>query len=201
MKKLLVLGFMMLAGYGASAGTSVNWQFSWGMYPNGAASLTAGLPAGVAQTQNVLWQLILSSSTAHIVDPLNPLGGYTSGGDVVYNSRITPLGGDATFDNQLFNSASISAFESNAVPVGNFYIRVFQDATPASGEWYYNSPVLAAVDINILDPLRIPQLLDGNTDGANKGDALNLQIIPEPGTAALALLGMGLVGYRRLRKA
>ena len=187
------------------AGTSVDWFFSWGMYPQGTtgSGLQAALPAGVAQSQAVLWQLLYSSD--NIADPVDAsnsgLGGlgYYSGNDTVLAYRTTPAGGDATYDSQLYTAGTQPAYESATTYTGYFYLRVFQSTSPTVGQWYYDSPKIEAKFTDLTDSGRSPQLLNGNTDGFNKGDAPNvqIQIVPEPSSMALLAIGLGVVALRR----
>ncbi len=206
MKKnvVAVLMFLLFSSLRVQAGTSIIWFFSWGMYPQGTtgAGLTASTPAGIAQNSAVLWQLVLAggNNAPDIVDSDNGANGYVSGDDIVLDSRTTPMGGDSIIDQQLFEyNGALPAFTSTTLYSGtNVYIRVFQDTTPTIGEYYYNSPTVAALDRASLPP----QGVDGNNSTAH-GDAPNIEIIavPEPSTVALMLAGLAMVGYRRFRRA
>ena len=197
--------FLLFSCLHVQAGTSIDWFFSYGMYPQGTSGggLTDPTPAGVAQFSDVLWQLVLAggNNTPDIVDASNVANGYVSGDDIVLAFRTTVAGGDLIFDQQLYNwnETAVPAFESSTLYNGtNVYIRVFQDTTPTIGEYYYNSPTVAALD-RTAQP---PQGVDGN-NSMTQGDALDIEIIavPEPSTVALMLAGLAMVGYRRFRRA
>ena len=202
MKKILAIASVMalLTNCAVYAGTSVDWFAFWGFYPHGGdpTSLTPG--TGVAASQAVIWQLIYTGTdnAIDLLDSANSAGGYVSDDDVVLATRNVPAGAAGYGDEWLGNLAGAQPlFTSGTTYVGSFYERVIGDITPAIGEWYYNSPKLTAVNWTSGDP---DQLLDGNTDGANQGDALNVQIVPEPSSMALLAIGLGVVALRRMRR-
>lgn len=204
---LLIAGIMSLAGM-SQAGLSVRWYVGYGMYPHGAADITSGTPGtGVAAVNSVIWQLVYAGSDniANAVNLANSGTGWNGGDDIVLASRTTPAGGDASFDEWLFNAnpGSLSPTENASYTSGFVFVRVFQSAAPAGGEWYYNSPTLALQNIDLTDPSRVAQNLDANPlSGDAQGNALNQQIavVPEPSTIMFAALGLGLVAIRRVRK-
>jgi hypothetical protein len=197
----VVLVSVLFGVTGIQAGTSVDWGFGWGVYQHGAPDLTDGTAGttAVAASQPVLWQLVVAGTAIDPVDPFNPGAGYVGGDDMVLASRITPAGGGGGFGEWLTGTAVSESSTSYAGQLA--FIRVFQSATAVGGEWYYDSPTIVLNNIDTTDPLRLAQTLEGNTDVNNQGNALNMQIVPEPSTVALVLLGLGIVGYRRFKNA
>jgi hypothetical protein len=201
-KILPVVVALFVAVSGAFAGTSVQWYFIYGMMEHGQSDLYNG--TGVAANRDVLWQLVYAGANGlpDDVSSANSGAGFVSADDVVLDSRTTTAGGSGIYDSWLYANPYPSPFETATTYSGNVFIRVFQDTTPADQEWYYDSPTLATHNIDITDPLRNPDALNGNVLN-DRGDALDKQIpvIPEPSTVALVLLGLGIVGYRRFKNA
>jgi len=200
-KIMAIIGAALVAGFAvtANAGLSVQWGFLWGMYPSGAGDLTSTSTGdGVAGSSAVLWQLVYSAdAAANIVDS----SGAATLDDVVLTSRTTLAGGSGGFDEFLYDGGIVAAaFETAAYSTGYVYVRVFQDTNPGAGDKYYNSPTLAISNINLADPLRVPDKLDGNTNSGSQGDSLNLTIVPEPGTFAFLGIGGLLLAVRRMRR-
>jgi len=214
---LMIVGLVALAACSSYAGTSVEWRFFWGVYQHGQVDLSAGdTGTGIAASQDVLWQLVFTGTdnTPDAVNPFNSGSGYVGDDDQVVFTRVTPAGGGATvttgsglnsadglFTEWLNAPGTVISESATTFSGGSFYIRAFQDATPAVGEWYYDSPTTVAQNIALTDPLRTAQLVEGNPNFGTSGDAPNVQIVPEPSTVALILVGLGMVGYRRLRSA
>lgn len=206
MKKIFVYVLIAMITGIANAGTSVDWYFQWGMYPHGGDVTSLDPSTGVAGSQSVLWQLVYAGSDnligdgTYLVDAGNAANGYVYGDDEIVFSRTTPAGGNSVFDGTLYSDAAFrTASETETTYSGLFYIRVFGDTTPTVGEWYYNSPTLSAVSVDLTDPSRSPQLFDGNTNGGVQGNDLNASIVavPEPSSMALLALGLGVVALRR----
>ena len=186
---LLTTALLLLLPHAAPAGISVQWGFSWGMYTAWAPDVT-GDTGGVASANDVLWQLVYSPNAyAGIIGN----AGEPGFGEVVLDSRITSAGGSDGYDAFLYDNGTFGTpFESAAYSSGYAYIRVFSDTAFAMGDHFYNSPVVALDNINVSDPMRMPQVIDGNTDSSAHGNRLNLTLVPEPAPAGLAAVG-GLV--------
>lgn len=200
---MVASSLVLLTSCAVYADTSIDWYFNWGMFPQGTSLATlqnVNAPAGtgVAASQAVMWQLIYAGSDNNInaVDASNSGSGYVSGDDVVVSTRNIPVGG-GTYGEWLYSIAGQSAPFANVGTLydgSTFYQRVIGTASPVVGDWYYNSPKLVAIDSSILG---FDQNYDGNTDSVNQGDALNIQIVPEPSSMALLAIGLGVVALRR----
>jgi len=184
------------------AGTSVDWGFAFGMYVHGAPDLTDGTAGttAVAANQAVLWELVLAGTSIDPVNAANGANGYVGGDDVVLSQRITPAGGGGGFAEWLTGTAVSENPTSFAGQLA--FIRVFQGTTAVVGQWYYDSGTIVLNNIDITDQFHVPQTLEGNAAPTIQGDALNIQIVavPEPSSIALVLVGLGIVGYRRIRR-
>lgn len=197
--KITLAVFLMAATF-AHGAININWSVGYGVYPEGAADVTAVAPGtGVAAGNDVLWQLILApSGTISIVDPFNPLDGFVGGDNEVLQTRVIPAGGDSVFDEWLYNSGtSITPYtNSDATLIGQtVFQRVFNVDSPSVGDWYFDGELETLVDRT--NPALPPQeIFLGSFD---EGVALNQQVIPEPSTLGLILVGMVGMMYRRYR--
>jgi hypothetical protein len=110
-------------------------------------------------------------------------------------------GGNSDYTEWLSNTGITAASTNgNSYALGGLlYQRVFGSTAPVLNDYYYNSPTLEWKDKNPVTDAAQP--FEGNTVVGEVGDALNIQIVPEPSTVALMLVGLGLVGYRRFRRA
>jgi len=200
MKKILSLMLVLMANCSLQAGTSVDWYDGAGFYPHGAADVTSATPGtGIAASQAVIWQLIWAggNNAIDIVDTGNSAGGYVYNDDVVLATRNVPAN-DPTYTEWVYGTAGqFSLFQSGTTYAGVFYQRVLSSTTPSVGDWYYNSPTLAAVNWTSGDP---DQVFDGNSNPSLGGDAMNVQIVPEPSSMALLAIGLGVVALRRMRR-
>jgi len=201
MKKVMpfVVCLVTLVNTAVYAGTSVDWFSLGGFYPNGAPDVTSSTPGtGVAATQAVIWQLIWTGTdnAIGIVDVNNSANGYVSDNDVVLATRNVAAN-DPTYTEWVYGGAGhFPLFASGTTYVGSFYQRILSDTTPAVGEWYYNSPKVTAINWASGDP---DQSIDGNSV-SGIGDAMNVQIVPEPSSMALLAIGLGVVALRRMRR-
>ena len=201
--KKMILTLVALMGFtcASQAGINVQWFVAFGMYPFGAPDPTdftpgTGLLANNV-TGNTLFQLVFAGSDnlADIVDPSNSGGGYVSDDDVVLDSRVIVDGADG-YDEWMFNNVIPTPYTDAVFTPGSVYARVFHDATPSSGEFYFDSSLLVLSDESL--DIAFTQAL--SPDDSAGGRALNLTIVPEPSSLVLAGAGVLLVMLRRKMK-
>lgn len=181
---ILVVALISLMAVSANAGLYIAWQAAYGFHLNGNEA--QGLLGPASSGLSTIVQLIFSTDvTADIVDPNNAAGHYVSGNDT-WLAEITITEGVGGIDEWAYFSAQ--SYEG-AYSAGYFFGRIFQDTTPALGEYYYNGSVTLAEDRTV--PPAAPQLCELNTIFTGAGNNVNIEIIPEPGT--LALFGIGLL--------
>ncbi len=181
MKKYIVM-FMLAMGLVASSNAVlvVQWQGLEGFVQiDGTTPLLDGGGTSIAT-------LIFSASGDSWGVPLTT-GNLTQGDEIILQT-VDLLDEWAT------------VFQANApqqpFQAGFIYARVFGSGTeeavgqPLFGTYYYESPLVAAVDIS---DITAPQFLDINTGSAGipdfGTDVVNRQVVPEPST--LAFLGLG----------
>ena len=197
-KLMLVTAMLGLAAAVAQAGINVQYYVSYGLYPFGAGDVTSGDPntglLAVNGTGSALIQLIHAGNdgiaNGDIVD-LNP-----TGDDVILQSRIISLVDG--YDDWGFISPAPSPYTNPVFTSGSVFVRVFQTASPAPGQYYYDTALLVLEDRNL--DIAFTQTLVIDTPDA--GIALNLLIVPEPSVMAfLGLGGLMLAIRRRIRNA
>lgn len=207
-----ILASIVGVGGVAQGEISISWTTPNGMVPN--ASVTGGtvdegigiLDPSINPLGQVYAQLIFS--TDNVADRASVGAGLT-GDDTLLANAIVGRTGEAGNDIDDGGTAGTfyGSFLAGAPTVlepfnpGFIFARVFEtvQGNVGPGTWYYDGPVVAAVDVGRLDP---PQLYGANADGlpGGFGDELNLQVIPEPGTFGLLALGMLSLAFRRRSK-
>lgn len=191
----------VIASVTANAGINVQWFVAYGVYPFGAGDTTDVTPGSGLLVNNgsgnTILQLIYAGADnqVDIVDPGNAGSGYVDDDDVVW-ATINVSNGVAGYDEWVYNTA-LPQYVDNAFTAGFVYARVFQDATPSGGEYYYSTGLLALSDVGA-DVTQSQVLRIGTPEN---GVSLNTEIVPEPSAMMLAGLGVLVVAMRRRRQA
>ena len=188
LNKIIIMLVVAAAPLMSKAGLNVQWTIGYGVYPFGAPDPTAfdsgsGLLANNGSGSTILQLLFTPSGVVGAVDPFAV--GYVSGDNSVL-ATINVTDGVAGYDEWVYNG-TVPQYVNPTFTAGYFFMRVFQDATPEVGEYYFDSATLAALDVG--SDISVAQQLYLEPDPSNSGVALNLEIVPEP--SVLAFLGLG----------
>jgi hypothetical protein len=192
MKKNILI-CMLLAGACVQADVSVDWAASSGFYFNFDAN--SGI-LGAGTGNSTLAQLVYSLSGD--VDRAWIGGGFEVGGDnIVWDSVVLTEGSNTSEWADFLNRNYTQSFV-----FGYVYARIFQNSSVNLNNWYYYTTPIALSDVVFPNA---PQSIEMNTDFVN-GNAIDFgsnvaQVIPEPATALLFILGsMGAWLVRRNNK-
>jgi len=173
----------------AEAAVNVDWRASSGFYFN--SNLSAGILGSGGST---VAQLIYSLS-GNVNDAL--VGGGVSGDNVIWSQLVLTEGSNTSEWSDFAPQNYTQAFVS-----GYVFARIFENSSINMGDWYYyTTPIELS---NVVFP-NAPQSIEMNTDLVN-GNAIDFgsnvaQVIPEPATALLFILGsMGAWLVRRNNK-
>lgn len=198
MKRSVVAGAVVaviLACSSAQAGLDILWSAAFGFKPQGGDGSIGILNPSVNPSQMALAQLVFTPD-----DMINPAMegsiGFTSGNDMVWASMVLQNG----VGSSEYGDFSAPNYQNSTFTPGWVYIRVFEADTPqiTMDSLYFDSATLELKDLEI--GLGFPQSLDTSGDPPMTQE-LNLlvQAVPEPGTMALCLVGLGGLMARRRR--
>lgn len=209
--KKFVLGLMVLAlgAACASAGVGIDWQVAFGAYSHEATDLTGGDESdSILANYQVTWQLIYAGAN-NLADPIdisNVAGGWVSGDDVVWGSRVitgigVPAGDGTSWDTWMIHAGGNPTYEDLTWnTAGYVYQRVYENPVQA-GAWYYQGG-LEALDTSYETGNPSQKIYLEGDPMATAGVQANQQVagpIPEPATMSLLGLGALAMALRRRR--
>lgn len=192
MKKLIFLS-MFLVAHTAFANFSIVWANTQGGFQIPSDAGTQFIMPNVGDTISI--QLLFSPDS--IIDDVVFPGGFTNGNDVILDTRtITNVGG--TIEEQIGLGWTFQYGGAGTPFLGpNVYMRVFSSGSIAAGDWFINSPMFTVTSKDFSGPAPVADII-------NFPEAFftaSQQVIPEPGTVALFLMGgvMMMIRHRRKR--
>jgi len=205
MKKMIVLTALLAVAFAgvSQADIQVNWWSNLGFYNHDVVGAPTApddyiLNDGGSAPAYLIW------SPNNVIDSLTnllPVPGVVAatGDDIIlatFNGAASPYGdydaGIAAYTDLAFGETLAS---------GYIYARIFEDAL-ADGVYYNDGPIVSAAAYGYTGS-EPPVLYDHNVgddpiNGAQCDTQLN--VIPEPSTILLSLVGLGVIMVRRFRK-
>lgn len=139
------------------------------------------------------WSLDNSASGFNAVDPTNP-----TGGDVLLGAFATGAGAGRITGQTADNFGTGSGLYSP----GFVYIAVFEQTfasysgSIAGGTYYGVGPTLGS----LTPQFPSPSVADTYSTVVVSPITTSLQVVPEPSTVGLLIVGLGVLGFRRMRR-
>lgn len=206
MKKMIILTAMLAVAFAgaASADIRVDWSGGTGFYVHTA---TPGAPADpgdylLAGGGSVMAYLIWSPLNA--IDALTALPAIpgavpVTGDDIILDSFSVVNSPYADYSAGVSDYLNAN-FGGAVLQNGYIYARIFEG--PVADGVYYNDGPIVAASTYLYTGSEPPQVYNHNTgDDAWGGQCdTQLNVIPEPSTILLSLVGLGVIMVRRFRK-
>ena len=195
----------MVAAGVASADLYVNWHADGGFVYGALGNLASPLITD-GSGDSILMQLIFSATDTVDAAGNNSGNSFLTGDDQLLTSVIfTETDGVGGLEQYaLFNETYTGAY----LGAGYVYARIFQDDAPDAGDLYYSSGTIAAIDLDLTaEPSPNAQDLQvsynpqtaGNSFDAPGSPATAGEVVPEPASISLLVLGAVVMGVRRRR--
>lgn len=194
----VVIFSILLLGGSAQASISVNLKKTFNIWADSGGTV---LPVG--SLVHLVWSAddVYSAPTGGSIPSV---GDQYAGGDYLLFSAATTAtsGWSGDFDGSAtYNNGNVGGANIN---LGYVYAFVFQDGVPQAGDWYARSAMITGLGDASLPTPPPPDSLDVSPSSVARmvvhPASGGYQVVPEPSTVGLLLVGIGLVAARRFRR-